>query len=56
MSELLWRKAGVVVDDAIQNFLAGDDVLLDREFIRYDIQASRAHAEGLANIGDECRR
>lgn len=51
MSELLWRKAGVVVDDAIQNFLAGDDVLLDREFIRYDIQASRAHAEGLANIG-----
>lgn len=51
MSGLLWQKKGVVVDEAIQTFLAGDDVLLDREFIRHDITASRAHASGLRNIG-----
>src|SRR5690606_26939732 len=32
-------------------FLAGDDVILDREFFLYDIQASTAHAEGLQRIG-----
>jgi argininosuccinate lyase len=32
-------------------FLAGDDVILDREFFLHDIAASRAHVEGLANIG-----
>lgn len=51
MSTLLWQKDGVVVDAAIQAFLAGDDVILDREFIRYDITASRAHASGLHKIG-----
>lgn len=51
MSELLWQKPGVEVDARIQAFLAGDDVLLDREFIAHDIVASRAHAKGLARIG-----
>ncbi len=51
MSNLLWQKAGVAVDADIQRFLAGDDVILDREFILHDIQASRAHAEGLQRIG-----
>ena len=51
MSELLWQKPGVEVDAAIQRFLAGEDVLLDREFFLFDIQASRAHAEGLQRIG-----
>ena len=51
MSELLWQKDGVQVDARIQRFLAGDDVLLDREFIGHDIVASRAHANGLARIG-----
>src|SRR5690606_36777023 len=32
-------------------FLAGDDVVLDREFFLHDIQASTAHAEGLQRIG-----
>ena len=32
MSELLWQKPGVAVDAQIQAFLAGDDVILDREF------------------------
>ncbi len=51
MSDLLWQKPGVQVDAGIQAFLAGDDVLLDREFFLHDIAASAAHAEGLQRIG-----
>jgi len=51
MSDLLWQKPGVAVDARIQAFLAGDDVLLDREFFLHDITASRAHAQGLQRIG-----
>ncbi|TWH06060.1 MULTISPECIES: argininosuccinate lyase [Pseudoxanthomonas] len=51
MAELLWQKPGVAVDAQIQRFLAGDDVVLDREFFLHDIAASTAHAEGLQRIG-----
>lgn len=51
MSDLLWQKPGVKVDARIQAFLAGEDVILDREFFLFDIEASRAHAEGLLRIG-----
>ncbi|HWS76775.1 MAG TPA: argininosuccinate lyase, partial [Thermomonas sp.] len=51
MSDLLWQKPGVAVDAKIQAFLAGDDVLLDREFFLHDIAASAAHAQGLQRIG-----
>ena len=51
MAELLWQKPGVAVDAQIQRFLAGDDVVLDREFFLHDIAASAAHAEGLQRIG-----
>ena len=51
MSDLLWQKPGVAVDARIQAFLAGNDVLLDREFFLHDVTASAAHAEGLQRIG-----
>jgi argininosuccinate lyase len=51
MSDLLWQKPGVAVDAQIQAFLAGDDVVLDREFFLHDIVASRVHAQGLRRIG-----
>ncbi len=51
MSDLLWQKAGVTTNARIMRFLAGDDVLLDREFFLHDVTASKAHVEGLANIG-----
>ncbi len=51
MSTPLWQKDGIRIDAAIMAFLAGSDVLLDREFIRHDIRASQAHAEGLQRIG-----
>ena len=50
MSDLLWQKAGVETNAKIMKFLAGDDVMLDREFFLYDITASKAHVEGLAKI------
>ncbi len=51
MSTLLWQKEGVQVDARIQRFLAGDDIVHDRALFAYDLRASAAHAEGLANIG-----
>jgi argininosuccinate lyase len=51
MSNLLWQKPGVEVNAAIQDFLVGEDVVLDREFLLFDIRASRAHAQGLQRIG-----
>ena len=51
MTQPLWQKADSKIDVRIMRFLAGDDVLLDREFFLYDITASKAHVEGLANIG-----
>ncbi len=51
MTDLLWQKPGVKVDQRIQQFCAGDDVILDREFFLFDIRASAAHAEGLQRIG-----
>ncbi len=51
MSDLLWQKDGIRTDERIMRFLAGDDVVLDREFFLHDIEASKAHVGGLANIG-----
>ncbi len=51
MAELLWQKSDTRVDARIQRFLAGEDVILDRELFAYDVRASRAHAEGLQRIG-----
>ncbi|HSN00815.1 MAG TPA: argininosuccinate lyase [Rudaea sp.] len=51
MAAPLWQKSGTRIDAKIMRFLAGDDVVLDREFFAHDIAASKAHVEGLANIG-----
>jgi len=51
MTEALWQKAGqVAVDEQVQAFLAGDDVMLDRLLLPFDVRASQAHARGLARI------
>jgi argininosuccinate lyase len=50
MNQPIWQKSDSKVDAKIMRFLAGDDVLLDREFFLHDIEASKAHVEGLANI------
>lgn len=51
MSNLLWQKPGVTVNENIQRFLAGNDIIDDQSLFLFDIQASKAHAEGLQNIG-----
>lgn len=52
MSEPIWKKsASEAVPEAVMRFLAGQDVVLDRELLPFDIRASRAHARGLARIG-----
>ncbi len=51
MSGLLWDKGGSAVDERVQRFLAGDDVLLDRALFPFDLAASRAHVAGLGRIG-----
>jgi len=53
MKDLIWKKQGKgdAVDEAVMDFLAGEDVVLDRELLLFDIQASAAHAQGLAQAG-----
>jgi argininosuccinate lyase len=50
MTDPLWKKADSQIDARIMRFLAADDVALDREFFLFDIEASKAHVEGLARI------
>ncbi len=51
MSEPIWKKNDSVVDERLMRFLAGEDVILDRELFVFDIEASQVHARGLARIG-----
>lgn len=50
MTEPLWQKKGIHIDARIMRFMAGNDVVLDREFLLYDITASKAHVQSLARI------
>jgi len=52
MKNYLWQDDGAVpVDQAIMEFMAGEDVVLDRELFPFDIQATAAHVRGLERIG-----
>lgn len=50
MTGPIWQKSDTTVDDRIMRFLAGEDVILDRQLFVYDIAASKAHVRGLARI------
>ena len=53
MTDYIWKKdeGGAGPGGAVMDFLAGEDVVLDRELIGFDIRASKAHVAGLARIG-----
>jgi argininosuccinate lyase len=52
MKQYLWKSGtGGDVDEAITQFLAGEDIVLDRELFPFDIKATAAHVRGLARIG-----
>jgi argininosuccinate lyase len=52
MKQYLWKPGAYGdVDETITQFLAGEDVVLDRELFPFDIEATVAHVRGLARIG-----
>lgn len=51
MSDPIWAKGDdTELDAQLMAFAAGDDVLLDRELFRHDIEATIAHVRGLGRI------
>ena len=50
MKSKLWQTTSPL-DSLIEKFTVGDDYIVDKAFLRYDIEASRAHAKMLAKIG-----
>ena len=48
----IWQKSstGTLPNQEIMQFLAGQDVILDRELLLFDVQASKAHINALATI------
>jgi argininosuccinate lyase len=52
MKSYLWQESGAAqVDREIMEFLAGEDVVLDRELFPFDVRATAAHVRGLQRIG-----
>ncbi|MFC1720036.1 argininosuccinate lyase [Pseudomonadota bacterium] len=51
MKQFLWQDGGEQVDQNIMEFMAGEDVILDRELFPFDIRATAAHVRGLERIG-----
>ena len=51
MSSPIWDKGDATTDERVMRFLAGDDIVLDRQLFLYDIRASKAHVRGLERIG-----
>jgi len=50
MASPLWTKSGSAVDERAMRYMAGQDAVLDRDLFLYDIEGTRAHAWGLAEI------
>ena len=51
MKQFLWQDGSDQVDQHIMEFMAGEDVILDRDLFPYDIRATAAHVRGLERIG-----
>ena len=52
MKDPIWKKSNNTdqADPAIMAFLAGEDVVLDKQLLLFDIKASAAHVSGLEKI------
>jgi len=51
MSKYLWQSdADGDIDKTIMDFMAGEDIVLDRELFPFDIRATAAHVRGLERI------
>jgi len=47
----LWQKDSTKLHPLVEKYTVGEDYLLDRELIVFDIEASKAHAKGLERVG-----
>ncbi len=61
MSSPIWQKQSPAsIDTKIMDFMAGEDVILDRELFLFDIEATIAHVNGLHSIDilaeEECQQ
>jgi len=50
MARPIWQKSTTSINQIMMDYMTGEDVILDRELIQYDIVASRAHVKGLQSI------
>ena len=50
MTQPIWNKGSSDIDQEIMSFMAGEDIILDRHMMLFDIQASKAHVAGLCSI------
>jgi argininosuccinate lyase len=50
MAPVVWAGEGHASDVELSSFMAGEDVVLDRELFLFDIQATKAHVSGLGRI------
>ena len=51
MNKYLWQSdTDGQIDETIMEFMAGEDVVLDRELFPFDIRATAAHVRGLERI------
>jgi argininosuccinate lyase len=52
MGKYVWQAdAETTIDATIMEFMAGEDVILDRELFVFDLRATAAHVRGLQRIG-----
>jgi argininosuccinate lyase len=52
VKKYLWQtKSDTQIDAEIMDFMAGEDIVLDRELFPFDVRATAAHVRGLARIG-----
>ena len=52
MGKYIWQAdADAAIDATIMEFMAGEDVILDRELFVFDLRATAAHVRGLERIG-----
>jgi argininosuccinate lyase len=47
----LWQKSSAELNSEVASYTVGDDIKIDIILMPYDIDASKAHAEGLQKIG-----
>ncbi len=47
----LWKKSSGKLNSLIETYTVGEDYLLDKTLMPYDIQGTKAHAKGLTKIG-----